>query len=315
MHVLRSCLARKPDLIFVHRLQAMSPVIRAEAERVPIFFDLDDIEHWKAARFMSSLPRWRSKIFHAVSILPLMMAERMAVNVAVRTYVCSEQDRKYLARVFLRSNIDAVANCAAPRVSEIPDTKSMLFIGPLGYRPNKMAADYLIGDIWPHILKRIPDATLTIVGSGPENLQSYWDAPAGVKFAGFVEDLAQVYRDARIICAPITAGGGTRIKIVEGAAHGRPIVSTSLGAEGLDLRDGTEILIRNEAGAFAQACIDLLTDKDFCIRVGSAAQRKVIKNHDREKMIDTICEGIKREIVRLSGPMCLLALVASQLRG
>jgi glycosyltransferase involved in cell wall biosynthesis len=83
-------------------------------------------------------------------------------------------------------------------------------------------------------------------------------------------------------------GGGTRIKIIEAAAYGKPIAATRLGAEGLDMRDGHELLLRDDPESFAQACIQLLSDFALCERLGHAAYESVIRHYDRANIISLI---------------------------
>ena len=92
-----------------------------------------------------------------------------------------------------------------------------------------------------------PDARLIVAGNKPERIPSFAQRPAGVEFTGFVSELEMLYRRAAIVCCPILSGGGTRIKILEAAAHGKAVVSTVVGAEGLELRDGVEIALRDGA--------------------------------------------------------------------
>ena len=96
---------------------------------------------------------------------------------------------------------------------------------------------------------------------------------------------------------PGDVGGGTRLKIIEAAAYGKVIVSTQVGAEGLDLRDGEEIILRDGARAFAEACIDLLKDLSRCRAMGLAARKAVEPRYDRRHIVsrikDTIMEGLK----------------------
>jgi glycosyltransferase involved in cell wall biosynthesis len=92
-----------------------------------------------------------------------------------------------------------------------------------------------------------------IAGNKPERIPSFASHPPGVEFTGFVEDLGQLYQRVGIVCCSILSGGGTRLKILEAAAYGKAIVSTTVGAEGLELRDSIEIVIRAGVPAFARA--------------------------------------------------------------
>jgi glycosyltransferase involved in cell wall biosynthesis len=99
-------------------------------------------------------------------------------------------------------------------------------------------------------------------------------------YTDFVDDLNTLYGKTQIVCCPIRTGGGTRIKIIEAASYGKPVVSTRVGAEGLEFEDGTEILLRDEPHQFA--------DEALRSRIGQAARAKATKLYDRRNVIGLI---------------------------
>jgi glycosyltransferase involved in cell wall biosynthesis len=206
----------------------------------------------------------------------LMWGERRAIRAATTTFVCSKVDQRYLSRLMRSSRIKVVPNAVSiPDTTSTSDTEPLvLFIGTFGYAPNVLAADYLVEEIWPVIRAAVPTASLCIVGRRPEQLRSYGMNAPGVIFSGFVDDLGPVYRRARVVCCPITSGAGTRVKIVEAAAHGKAIVSTSLGAEGLDFEPPEEIVLADSTLAIASSCIELLQDPHRAAVMGAAAQKR-----------------------------------------
>jgi len=109
---------------------------------------------------------------------------------------------------------------------------------------------------------------------------------------GFVENLDNLYRSVRATAVPIKVGGGTRIKIIEAAAYGKPTVSTTVGAEGLEFSNDSEILIRDDPREFADACVKLLSDSIYSENVGLAAREKTIKLYDRNNIIIDIKQNL-----------------------
>ena len=97
-----------------------------------------------------------------------------------------------------------------------------------------------------------------------------------------------MYHRSRVVCCPLLAGGGTRIKILEAAAYGKPIVTTRIGAEGIEMRDGYELVQRDDPEAFAASCLDLLENPDLCKRLGAAAHAAVVQRYDRSKIVPLI---------------------------
>jgi glycosyltransferase involved in cell wall biosynthesis len=127
-----------------------------------------------------------------------------------------------------------------------------------------------------------------MVGEGPEQIPSFRRRPPGVKFLGFVDRLDSIYASTRVVCSPIRSGGGTRVKLVEAASYGRPIISSSIGAEGLPLMNEVSILIRDSPEDFAESCLQLLQDDGLARRLGTAA-RDVAKAHfDRRAIVAKI---------------------------
>jgi len=206
--------------------------------------------------------------------------------------VCSNADQDYLATLGA-TNTTVIPNAMRfPERPPVPSTDrpTLFFIGAYGYPPNLDAAEYLINEIFPRVLQKIPQARLLLAGESIDKLPSRAGAPAQVEFAGFVPDLADVYRQATVVCCPILAGGGARIKIIEAAAAGKAVVSTTIGAEGLDFDDETEILRRDTPTAFADAYVELLTDATRTRALGEAAFAKARRLYDRSRTVDRLVE-------------------------
>jgi glycosyltransferase involved in cell wall biosynthesis len=163
----------------------------------------------------------------------------------------------------------------------------MLFVGSYGYAPNVDAAEFLLREVFPRVYAALPATRLLLVGNSIESLPSHASGAPGVEFTGFVENLSEIYAQAAVVCCPIRYGGGTRIKIIEAAAHGAAIVSTSIGAEGLDFIPGAEILIRDKSDEFADACIKLLLDPRAAREMGIKARSKA-RRYDRARVLEEI---------------------------
>jgi glycosyltransferase involved in cell wall biosynthesis len=282
-------LSRKPDILFVHRLNCMIPVLLSKAQHPNIFFDMDDIEHVAFSRSIKQPPWWPGKRLYYLRLPVLKLWERRAVRLSRTTFVCSENDRRYLTKSCRSKNVMVIPNAIdIPERQEIPNKPNLLFLGEMSYPPNTVAANYLISKIWPIILSAVPEAKLLIAGPNPDHIASFAASPPGVEFLGFVDDLKRLYQDVSVVCCPILSGGGTRIKILEAAAYGKPVVSTVIGAEGIDLQDGGEILLRDNPGSFADACIRLLKDRDLATKVGKAARSVITQQHDMNMVVNRI---------------------------
>lgn len=149
-----------------------------------------------------------------------------------------------------------------------------LMIGNLGYLPNVEGAYYFCAEVLPRLRALAPDlARVTIAGSSPAPTVVALNGLAGVTVLASPAEVFPLYHEARVAVAPIRAGGGTRIKILEAFASGVPVVSTALGAEGLSAEDGVHLLIADTPDAFAAACVRLVQDEDLRARIIPAARQ------------------------------------------
>jgi len=285
-------LSARPDLVLAHRFSAMCVLLRLRAlwKQIPLFFDMDDVEHVAWTRRLLTdpdYPRERLLLFQTPALL---MAELRAARLATATFVCSESDRRYLARLASGARVQVVPNSVAfPPDLPPNDTEPLvLFVGSMGSRPNAQAVDILVEKIWPEVHARRPDARLVIIGAGAERTRSFSAPPAGVSFVGFVDDLTHWYQRARLVCCPIRHGSGTRVKIIEAAAYGKAVVSTRLGAEGLRLTDGNEIVLREDTAGLIAATLDLLNDPVLAQRLGAAARHKAAGLYERSAVTERL---------------------------
>ena len=145
--------------------------------------------------------------------------------------------------------------------SQNRESKSILFVGAMGYHINKVAMDWFLQDVWPLVLKQSPDATVNIAGGGLDELRRReYGSMAGVDLLGFVEDLAALYRESAMSIVPISAGAGTKIKVLESYRFGRPVVLTSHSLRGYEsvLTDGQEVAVADDPAKMASSISALL---------------------------------------------------------
>jgi len=289
-----NCLARQPSLVFVHRISSMSPALRTHKKLPPIFFDLDDIEHIKLARTIKYLSKSPLAPLNYLKVPAIFWAEYQAIRLADRTFVCSDIDRNYLTHKLRLHGVVNLSNAVnVPATQPITSAPTILFLGGYSYLPNIEAANFLIEQIWSYIYSIMPEARLIIAGGGSECLRSYGKGVAGVEFTGFVEDLEALYRRSRIVCCPIFAGGGTRVKIIEAAAYGKPIVANAIAIEGINLKNGREFIQCEIPKQFAEACLKLLKDDHLCAQLGANARLVAMQQYDRAAIVEQITQTIQ----------------------
>jgi len=160
------------------------------------------------------------------------------------------------------------------------DSKNIMFIGYMDYIANHDAVLYFYNEIFPIIKKQIPSSKFFIVGKDPKKKIKELAKDKNVIVTGYVDDIRPYYQDCDILAVPLRAGGGTRLKILEAMALGRPVISTSIGCEGLDVIDGQHLLIADNPKQFAEKTVNLLTDKVLYHRIVEQARKLVETRYD-----------------------------------
>ncbi len=147
------------------------------------------------------------------------------------------------------------------------DPNSLVFTGLMSYRPNIDAVSYFVRHILPLIVAQRPTVRFTIVGQGAPAEITRLEGP-NVHVAGKVPDVRPFVNRAAAFVVPLRMGSGTRLKILEGMAMGKAVVSTTLGCEGIDVRHGEHLVIADGAPAFAEAVLSLMADANRAAGLG-----------------------------------------------
>lgn len=166
--------------------------------------------------------------------------------------------------------------------TELPQPKSLVFTGSFTYDANRDAALFFLQTIYPRIQQQVADVNLQIVGhTGRVDLNT-WPIHDSVRFTGLLQDVRPVVAQSWASVVPLRIGAGTRLKIVESMALGTPVVSTSKGAEGLDVVHGENILIADDPDAFAQAVVELVQNPELRKKLSMAGIRLVKEKYSSE---------------------------------
>jgi glycosyltransferase involved in cell wall biosynthesis len=187
-----------------------------------------------------------------------------------RLYVSSDLDERRLRKRVRIEHIEVLPNVvedfAPDRDSEqTRDPFRFLFVGQLDHYPNADAVRFFLRKIWPSIRRWAgQDVALDIVGpGGSDGLLREVTEAAGAQWIGAVDDLQVFYEQADAVIAPVRAGGGTRVKVVEAFAHRVPVVATSVAAEGLDVLPERHLLVADAPLQFAQGCMRLIDNPEL----------------------------------------------------
>jgi glycosyltransferase involved in cell wall biosynthesis len=283
-----------PDVCYLDHLDSF--VYARACASTPIVIDLHNVYSELAARTALEQRRPLLRWFLAREAAALARMEQRAVAGARVAMAVSERDQQYYTdlgarAVYLAPNgVDCAAYAALPEARRTGDPL-ILFVGAMSWAPNVSAARFLAADVLPRVRRELPGARLRIVGrdAGPE-VHALARAD-GVEVTGTVPDVIPHLAQAHIMAVPLDAGGGTRLKILEAFAAGLPVVSTPVGAEGLDVIHGRDIWLATRA-RFAEGVVQLLKDQQRAAVLAGHARQLVIDRYDWSAIGRIACAAV-----------------------
>jgi glycosyltransferase involved in cell wall biosynthesis len=262
------------DLLQVEYLQ-MAPVAVGLWARRRVL-DLHNVE----SELVASYGRARSgpaALPYRLEAAALRALERRVIRTFDTVVVVSERERDRLP-----AGAGSVLVC--PNGQDLPvllppaTAPVVAFVATLGWAPNVEAALWLGREIWPEVARRVPEARLLLVGRDPAPEVRALAGPR-VEVTGTVPDVAPYLTQAQVLVAPLLAGGGTRLKIMEALGAGRPVVATSIGCDGLEDLVGRGVVVADTAGAMVEEITALLHDPGMAARLGKLGHDAVLDDH------------------------------------
>jgi glycosyltransferase involved in cell wall biosynthesis len=246
---------------------------------VPVILDNHNVEHVILQRYLQYERNPARRYYAWLECRKTLQWQREACRRSAIALACSEHDRASIQCLAPRAAVMVAPNVVdtdyfQPSGSEKPST--VLYQGGMDWYPNRDAVEFFVSAILPKLRAVVPEARLVIGGRDPsDEFRRRLAAVPGIEFTGTVPDMCAEIAKAAVSVVPLRIGSGTRLKILEAAAMAKPIVSTRVGAEGLDLVDGREIVLADEPRAFAAAVAELLRDAPRRRELGQAARRRV----------------------------------------
>jgi glycosyltransferase involved in cell wall biosynthesis len=245
--------------------------VRTSAKRVILdVYNIESEWHRSMASSESGLLAWGHRRF-AEAALEL---ERHWLPRYDRVLATSCHDAKMMQAIAADAKVTVYPN-ALPLVVPPPraDRPEIIFSGNLEYAPNIAAVRFFHRNVWPALQSRWPELKWKILSKNPGSMRDLSARDPSIQFTGFVEDAVAVIAQSRVAIVPLFAGSGTRIKILEAWAAATPVVSTTLGAEGLECRDREHLILADNAESFTAAVSDLLALPVNRERIGAAGRR------------------------------------------
>jgi polysaccharide biosynthesis protein PslH len=255
--------------------------------------------HRQAARETS----WVKKLAFQLEAVKMQRYEHAALQRFHHIVAVSEHDLGLMSKMTDRSRITVVptgVDLLQYRLPEQPKTcgRLVMFTGSMDWEANIDAVDFFCRQIWPLVQARVPDARLRIVGRDPHPRIRALGRDS-IEVTGTVPSVIDHLKQAAVVVVPLRIGGGTRLKIYEAMAMGKPVVCTSIGAEGLDVHPGRDILLADDAARFADSVVMLLLDESLCRRYGIAATESAGR-HDWPVVAEGFAHVLER-VKRLKG--------------
>jgi glycosyltransferase involved in cell wall biosynthesis len=252
-----------PSVLFTHNVEAEIWRRHAETARSPL-------------RKALLATQWRR----------MVSLERDAVRRFDLVLAVSDTDRRTLLQAYgpLRQPVHVVPTgvdaAYFAEVTAVVRPRHLVFTGSMDWLPNEDGMLYFVRDILPLIRHEEPSATLSIVGRAPTPAVVKLGSEYGIEVTGRVDDVRPHMAQAAVYIVPLRIGGGTRLKIFEAMAMGKPVVSTTIGAEGLPVTSGSDVLVADSPSAFAHAVVRLFRSEGERTRIGQAARRLVAEQYD-----------------------------------
>jgi len=253
-----------PTVLFQHNIESALWQRMASTESNPVKRFAYQIEATKMARYER---RALAKFHHVIAVSEHDRQQMLAMDPSCAISV-------------VPTGVDTQKYPMAPPASANPPR--IVFTGSMDWEPNIDAIDYFCREIFPSVRAEFPSAVFQIVGRNPHPRVKQL-ASASVEVTGTVPSVAEYLRDATVVVVPLRIGGGTRLKIFEAMAMGKALVSTTIGAEGLDVESGRDLLLADDAAAMAQAINLLLRDSALRRRYEEAAA-KLAAQYDWSKI-------------------------------
>jgi polysaccharide biosynthesis protein PslH len=296
-----SSILQKQDFDIIHAQHSVeaAPVIKACKKsnfRGCKILTLHNVDHLNFAR-LTALQESNLMKFAYKRVSPeYKKFELKTIQEFDHIFVVSENDRDiYISEGIPEDKLNVIPNgvdCLAFNPNAFNHDISLqhpniIFMGKLSYLPNSSGLKTYLENVHPLVKRKIPEIKFYVIGKDcPNWLLEYSKSDSSLVIIGFVEDVKPYILNADVCIAPLTSGSGTRLKILEYMAMKKPVVSTSIGAEGLEIINGKNILIADQWDEFAEKIIILLENETFAKNIGNNARILVEKLYDWNKIVE-----------------------------
>lgn len=254
--------------------------------------------------------KWLDRMVSKIEYAKMLRCEPEQVRRFHHVIAVSEQDREAMKWMVDPSHISVVPTGVDLKKFQYdaaakPGGPLVVFSGSMDWEANIDGVEYFCKEIWPLVLAKVPNAKFQVVGRSPHARVKKLTSDS-VEVTGTVPSVVDYLRDAAVFVIPLRIGGGTRIKIYEGMAMGKATVSTTVGAEGLDVSHGKDIVLADDPGSFAEGIITFLQDENTRRRFEAAAAATA-RQYDWSVITQRFVEVLQKTINAAQSPAAIPA--------
>jgi glycosyltransferase involved in cell wall biosynthesis len=267
------------------------PLMREHAAGATVVYDTVDLHWLREARQAASATGSSDELVLTPKVNTMHELELGLIRASDTTLVVSEPERAQVLADVPEAEVAVVPNVnpVRERVPGPERRSGVLFVGGFEHPPNADGALTLVRSVMPHVWRELPDVPVTIVGEKPPAEVQALESRV-VRVAGWVADLDPLLDSARALVAPLTYGAGLKGKVTQALSVGLPVVTTSIGAEGLDAVDGEHMLIADDPEALAERTLAVLTDDELWARLSASGKALVAERCSPAVMTERMSE-------------------------
>ena len=271
----------QPDIIHFDLL-TLSGLIGVVPKDIPIVLNEHNIESDLIKQKYLSQP---TGLFKLILKRETKLLERFEINSCNQSNVvlaCSDNDRNVILK-YGDNNVFTIPN-GVNTTKLLPGDEStnehFVFLGGMGWYPNKLGMEWFIKEVFPLIFEQNSSVKIDVVGNPEPKLEIPLRYKNNINILGFVDDFIPIVQKSRAMIVPLTVGSGTRLKVLEGMALGKCIISTTKGAEGINLIQGNNVVFADTPQSFAAAVIDFLSNEKEAQEIGTRARDMAVSTYD-----------------------------------
>jgi glycosyltransferase involved in cell wall biosynthesis len=307
MQAMVNRLLRENEFHFIHADQltmvqfALRGAAAAEGRKPRVIFDAHNAV-WTIVERMKDNARWFLKPILAVEAQRVKRYEGSLLRIVDHVLAVTEIDRTLLEEALRVSNMQSDRLAPITVIPIAVDTQKLqpirrragslniVTLGTLHYPPNADGIRWFFNEVFPLVRERIPAATLTIIGKNPppDFLELAQRNPGAIRVTGYVEDLRPYLEESALMVVPVRAGGGMRVRILEAFAYAMPVVTTTVGLEGIRAAPDQHVLVADTPGEFANRTVELLQSPALQEKLAANGRELAVTTYDWQAVLSAM---------------------------